>query len=192
MAQTAAILPGEEGQTATTASRLKRRIARHWLLFVNSVSATFAILSLLAPYLAAHGENAIARWIYYAFSLICHQRIDRSFALFHEKMADCERCAAIYAGVFLFGLLYAALRTRIRQLPFWIFMLLTVPIALDGFTQEFGLRESNWELRVVTGALFALGFTWLIFPRMEVGFARLRAELERRHHPASTGQAPSR
>jgi uncharacterized membrane protein len=189
MAQTATILPREELRTATTASRLKRRIARHWLLFVNSVSATFAILPLLAPYLVAHGENGIARGIYYAFSLICHQRIDRSFVIYHEKMACCERCAAIYTGVFLFGLLYAALRTRIRQLPFWIFMLLTVPIALDGFTQEFGLRESNWELRVVTGVLFALGFTWLLFPRMEIGFARIRADLERRYHPASTGQA---
>ncbi|HEU4793507.1 MAG TPA: DUF2085 domain-containing protein [Nitrolancea sp.] len=189
MAQPAAILSREEPRSATTASRVKAQIVRHWLLIVNSVSAIFAIVPLLAPYLAANGVDTIARWIYYAFSLICHQRIDRSFVMFQEKMACCERCAAIYSGMFLFGLLYAGLRTRIQPLSFWIFMLLTVPIALDGFTQEFGLRESNWELRVVTGGLFALGFAWLLLPRMEVGFARIRAELERRYHPASVEQA---
>ena len=180
MAQPAAIHPSGESGSVGVPIRIKVQIARHWLLIVNSVSAAFAILPLLAPYLVAHGGLPIALWIYHTFSLICHQRIDRSFFLFNEKMADCERCAAIYAGVFLFGLLYAALRTRVPPLPFWIFMLLTVPIALDGFTQKFGLRESNWEIRVVTGGLFAVGFTWLLYPRMEVGFARIRGELERR------------
>lgn len=190
MAQRAAVLPREESRSAITASRVEAWIARHWLLIVNSVSAIFAILPVLAPYLAAHGEHPVARGIYYAFSLICHQRIDRSFVIFGEKMACCERCAAIYTGMLLVGLLYAARRTRIQPLPFWIFMLLTIPIALDGFTQEFGLRESTWELRVVTGSLFALGFSWLLFPQMEVGFARIRKQLERRHHPmASIGQA---
>ncbi len=189
MAHPAAVIPQGEPGSGTAVLRVKIQISRHWLLIVNSVSAMFALLPILAPYLVSQGESSIAFWIYRAFSLICHQRADRSFFMFHEKMADCERCAAIYATVFLCGLLYAALRTRILPLSFWIFMLLTVPIALDGFTQEFGWRESNWELRVVTGALFAAGFVWLLYPRLETGFARIRGELERRLHPPAIGPA---
>lgn len=189
MAQPTAILPRENPRLVAMAKRAKATIVRRWLLLVNGVSAIFAALPLLAPYLASHGGDMIAGWIYYAFSLICHQRIDRSFFIFHEKMACCERCAAIYTGMFLFGLLYAGLRARIQPLVFWIFMLLSVPIALDGFTQGFGLRESNWELRILTGGLFALGFAWLLLPRMEVGFARIRVELERRYQPPGIGQS---
>jgi uncharacterized membrane protein len=40
-------------------------------------------------------------------------------------------------------------------------------MALDGFTQLFCYRESNWELRLLTGALFGLASAWLAYPRLE-------------------------
>ena len=58
--------------------------------------------------------------------------------------------------------------------------LLWLPMAIDGFTQLFGLRESNWELRVVTGGLFALSLVWVAFPYLERAFAEMRRDLEAR------------
>jgi hypothetical protein len=37
-------------------------------------------------------------------------------------------------------------------------------MALDGTTQMFGWRESNWILRTVTGTLFGLGSVWFVLP----------------------------
>jgi len=31
----------------------------------------------------------------------------------------------------------------------------------------FGLRESNWELRLLTGALFGMAVSWFILPLMQ-------------------------
>jgi uncharacterized membrane protein len=42
-----------------------------------------------------------------------------------------------------------------------------LPLAYDGFTQLFGLRQSTWEIRLLTGALFGLGAAWFAFPWLQ-------------------------
>jgi uncharacterized membrane protein len=83
------------------------------------------------------------------------------------KVALCERDVAIYATVFFTGILYAFVRDRLRPLPFKIYLLFVIPIAVDGFTQLFGWRESNWWLRTLTGVLFGFGSVWLAYPYVE-------------------------
>lgn len=94
------------------------------------------------------------------------------------KVAICQRDAAIYGGILLGGLLFAALRTRRRRLgaklpklPLWLFGLLLIPIAVDGLGQLFGLRESSWPLRLLTGALAGSGLAWLIYPYVDDSMA---------------------
>jgi uncharacterized membrane protein len=53
-------------------------------------------------------------------------------------------------------------------------------MAIDGFTQLFGWRQSTWELRVITGSLFAVAVAWLIFPRLELGFTEIQQTIEER------------
>src|SRR4030043_2382189 len=52
------------------------------------------------------------------------------------KVALCERDIAIYAGILLFGILFAVLRKKIKSIHWlaWIFIGI-VPIGLDGFSQ---------------------------------------------------------
>src|ERR1700682_2051648 len=58
-------------------------------------------------------------------------------------------------------------------------------MAIDGFTQLFGWRESTWELRVVTGLLFGLASGWLVLPRLDAAFGQqLRSDGHRGLHPA--------
>ena len=156
------------------------RVARHWLAYVNAWLLGFVGLALLAPVLAANGFDGWARVIYAIHRPFCHQRDDRSFHVLGEKMACCQRCTAIYGGLFLFGLVYIALRGRLRPLPWRYLSLLSLPILLDGLTQAAGLRESTWELRVLTGGLFAIGAAWLLLPHLETGFADMRRQLEAR------------
>jgi uncharacterized membrane protein len=83
------------------------------------------------------------------------------------KVALCQRDVAIYASVFLTGLLYGLVRYRLRPLPFKIYVLFLIPIAVDGLTQLVGWRESNWWLRTLTGALFGFASVWLAYPYVE-------------------------
>jgi uncharacterized membrane protein len=83
------------------------------------------------------------------------------------KVALCQRDVAIYAAVFFTGLLYGLVRHRLRPLPFKIYVLFLIPIAVDGLSQLVGLRESNWWLRTLTGALFGFASVWLAYPYVE-------------------------
>jgi uncharacterized membrane protein len=114
---------------------------------------------------------------------------ERSFYVFGHKMCYCQRCCAIYTGVFCFGLLYPLFSRRILPLRWrWMF-LLWLPMAVDGFTQLFGLRESNWQLRVITGTLFALSCVWVAFPHLERAFTEMRRDLEARFARAALQRA---
>lgn len=101
------------------------------------------------------------------------------------KVALCQRDVAIYASVFLTGLLYGAVRHRVRKLPFKIYVLFVIPIAVDGLTQLIGWRESNWWLRTLTGALFGFASVWFAYPYLEEAMEDvLEEELLPHHSPA--------
>ena len=176
-------------------------VMHHWLLILNGAVLLFVGGALLAPLLMASGASALADSLYQFYSSICHQWAHRSFFLLGPqlvisraelqalgvdpltfvgnaslgwKMAFCERDLAIFGGVLLFGLLYAA-RWRRRFLPpagYLTFAVLIAPMAFDGVTQLFGFRESTWELRVSTGLLFGLASAWLMYPRFDWALRR--------------------
>ena len=148
-------------------------VAHRWIWLLNIVGALFVGLPVLAPLLMASHHPTLARLIYDPFGLICHQLPERSFHLFGYEMAYCERCFAIYGGTLLLGLLYGASKRTVRPATLIECGVLSLPMAIDGFTQLFGWRQSNWELRVITGALFSAAVAWLVFPRLENGFQEI-------------------
>lgn len=156
-------------------------IARHWVLAINVIGGLYAGLPLLGPWLLSRGLTLPANAIYFVYGLTCHQLPERSFFIFGHKMCYCQRCCAIYSAIFLLGLLYPLLSRVVRKPLRWRWMFaLWAPMAIDGFTQLFGLRESNWQLRVLTGVLFALACVWVAFPHLERAFAQMRQDLEAR------------
>jgi uncharacterized membrane protein len=80
------------------------------------------------------------------------------------KVAICQRDIAIYGSILLAGLLYGLVRNCLQPPSFKFYLLLLVPLALDGLTQLAGWRESNWQLRTLTGALFGMASVWLAYP----------------------------
>lgn len=162
------------------ANRLIYRIARNWLLAVNLILAPWAILPFLAPLLESSGHHRLASIIYAIFVPFCHQREDRSFHLAGERMACCHRCSAMYVGMFGIGLLWFALRGRVRAAPWLVLVLTSLPLLLDGSTQLVGLRDSDWQLRVFTGLLMATGLGWVFLPRLERECLVIRHRIEAR------------
>ena len=103
------------------------------------------------------------------------------------KVAICERDLGIYGGIFLFGIVYALTRRRIKPLPWMAWILLGMgPIGLDGFSQLFSqiewpwlasilpYRESTPLLRVLTGGLFGITTAWFAYPYMEESMSETR------------------
>jgi len=86
------------------------------------------------------------------------------------KIALCQRDLAIYGSLLLGGWLFGLLRNRRLTLPrltIKTYLIFVAPIALDGFTQLFGWRESNYVLRTATGAIFGLASAGLAYPNIE-------------------------
>jgi uncharacterized membrane protein len=174
------------------------RALRHWLLGVNAATGAFLGGAVAAPLLAAFGWQAAADGLYAAYHLTCHQWAFRTFFVFGQqpvyteqalaelgsdpfgfvgdndlgwKLAICERDLAIYVALLLVGLVYAR-RRQTRPLGFTAYAVLVLPMAIDGFTQLLGWRESTWQLRVVTGSIFGLASGWLVLPRLDAAFGR--------------------
>ena len=144
-----------------------------WLAAANWLVATYVVLPLAAPLLAAAGLVEAAGAIYWLYSYACHQLPSHSWFLFGQKMAYCQRDTAIYGAMLLGGLAYARRRDA-DGLPFWAFLLLSLPIAIDGGLALFGVRESTPLLRTVTGALFGLATAWFVYPLMDRALGSLR------------------
>ena len=178
-------------------TRAESLIASHWLGTVNSLIATFVALPVLAPMLLALGWGDLSDLIYRAYSHVCHQWAQRSFFILGPhltytlselsvlvgngtpeamvgsnqigyKIAFCERDLAIYSSILAAGLGIALLRPRIRPLSVASYAALLLPIAVDGFTQLFGWRESTPFLRIFTGTCFGAATVWFIYPRIDL------------------------
>jgi len=72
----------------------------------------------------------------------------------------------IYPLAFFAGVAFSW-RRSIRPLPFLWYLVLIAPIAIDGTTQAFMLRESTPLLRAITGALFGVATVWLCYPHVQ-------------------------
>ncbi len=100
------------------------------------------------------------------------------------KVAFCERDVAIYGSILVTGLAYALLRPslRTRRMRLRVFALFLVPMAIDGTLQLFGLYESNWLMRSLTGMVFGVGAVLFAYPYVDEGFADVRRTINSKLH----------
>jgi len=157
-----------------------RFVTVHWLALTNASLALLAGLPILSPILVASDNPVLVKvggLIFRLYSATCHQLPHRSFFILGHQVAWCQRDTAIWLTVLLFGLIFSRLRHWLKPLPWQAFVLLSLPMALDGGTQLLGFRESTWELRVITGSLFGVAVAWLVLPVVERGMAEARESL---------------
>jgi uncharacterized membrane protein len=105
-------------------------LSKHWLAIANTFFFTYVGLPFLAPILMAAGFTGAANAIYQAYNLVCHQLPTRTYFVFGEQVAMCERCISIYVTLAVGGLVFNLV--RFRSLSFKWYILLALPMALDG------------------------------------------------------------
>lgn len=115
---------------------------------IGAIAAVILLLSIGCTYAEAHGAS---HWWRLPFRVLCHGIPHRCLFLFGTRMPICARCTAIYIGLIAGAaafLLVPWISQRFLRATMWIAMM---PMAFDGFTQLFRLRESTNTLRIATG-----------------------------------------
>jgi len=98
------------------------------------------------------------------------------------KVALCQRDLAIYGAMIWGGLMFGLFGRRLRPMDWRLWLLVAVvPMLLDGGSQLIGLRQSNYMLRTITGALFGMGSVWLAYPYVETAMRDLREQAQEQY-----------
>ena len=87
----------------------------------------------------------------------CHRLPERTFNIKGYYFPVCSRCTGIITGIFTCFVVIQLITLNYYLLNFLIAIFLTIPTFLDGFTQSLGVRESNNNLRFVTGVFAGFG-----------------------------------
>ncbi len=128
---------------------------KRWLVFFNLFFFLYVALPFLAPLLLANGYTTAANTIYRLYNMTCHQIPSRAYYIAGEQVALCYRDVAIYSAILSGGLLFGLVRHQLKPLPFGWYLLLILPMALDGGLQM--ISELNQYVPMV--ALWILGLT---------------------------------
>lgn len=142
-----------------------RRPLVFWAISATVVTL-LVLLVLVAPLAAAGGHGEIARGIYGAFRVLCHQLPERSYFIDGHKLAVCSRCTGIYAGFALTLLLYPlihSLRTTAVPARKWL-VLATIPTLIDFSLTFFGIWENTHTSRLLTGLLLGSAAVFYVMP----------------------------
>lgn len=116
------------------------------------------VLSVLAaPYLLTHNFAAIALTLDHAFSLVCHQRPERSFWICGAPIAVCSRCLGIYLGAAVGLVLQAS-----RRVAFQLLIAAAALNILDWLTEAAGLHGNWMSVRFLLGLVLGAAGALLI------------------------------
>src|SRR5438270_5565894 len=142
-------------------------LLNYWAAIITIVLGVIVATALAIPFLSYFGLDTIAKPLFLSLHFICAQVPSHSFYVFGHQLGLCERNLSIYTSMFLGSLVFVLSKKRLPGIPWWIWVLMLLPMAWDGTTQMFGWRESTWELRLLTGTLFGLGNIWFVLPLLQ-------------------------
>lgn len=152
-------------QWITSASvRMGVFVYNQWAMILTVALGLLVLAALSVPFLSYFGLDGLSKSIFFALHTVCAQIPSHSFYVFGHQLGMCERNFSIYSAMFVGSFIFVLTKKRLPGIPWWFWLLLILPLALDGTTQMFGWRESTWELRVITGVLFGLGNVWFVLP----------------------------
>jgi len=158
-------------------------LLEYWAHIITIVLGVLVFIAISVPFLSYFGLDAIAKPLFFALHYVCAQIPSHSFYVMGHQLGLCARNFSIYASMFLVSLAFVLSKKRLPGIPWWVWVLMMLPMAIDGTTQMFGLRESTWYLRVITGTLFGVGNIWFALPLMHKAIFEAPAQAPVPGHP---------
>ncbi|GLV56534.1 hypothetical protein KDH_33740 [Dictyobacter sp. S3.2.2.5] len=142
-------------------------LTEYWALIISIGLGILVAIAIAIPFLSYLGLDSIAKPLFFSLHYVCAQIPSHSIYIFGHQLGLCERNFSIYTSMFLTSLIFVLSKKRMPGIPWWLWILMLLPMAWDGTTQMFGWRESDWILRVITGTLFGVGNIWFALPLMQ-------------------------
>jgi len=149
--------------------------AKLFYAFLLGLSVVWLGALWAAPQLLCSGHEFAALLLYRGFSLICHQRPERSFHWCGGPLAVCVRCTGIYSGAAL-GLLLYPWRQGLTAptLPARRYLWGTLlALLLDWALGVTGLVHNNIQSRFATGLLLGTVSVFYVLPILLRGSNRI-------------------
>ncbi len=111
---------------------------------------------------------------YTFFEKACHQYDSRSLHINDHKLTVCARCSGIYFG-FLIGLLgFSLIFKKIKiKYPVLFLFVISIPMILDISLNYLSILSSNIITRLVSGLIFGILSTLIIYPSYQQAFNEL-------------------
>lgn len=78
----------------------------------------------------------------------CHQKTSRTIKVKEKYLVLCARCTGILIGI------YASIVVSFIEISVYWFLILSIPLLVDGFRQHKTMYKSNNYKRLITGFLF--------------------------------------
>lgn len=170
----------ERATSEVLIDRWGRLLLRRWSLLLSGFLALYAGLPWLSPLLRSWGFERAGRTIFALYRTLCHQLPERSFFVGQYQVCYCHRCTALYTSLLVMSVIFSVGRWQ-YAISNRLLLLLTLPMAIDGtwhlladLLPGLGLRSDvsavgslNFWLRVITGALFAIGVVLWAYPRLQ-------------------------
>ncbi|GAC1629188.1 MAG: hypothetical protein NVS4B11_27780 [Ktedonobacteraceae bacterium] len=152
---------------STMANWLGNFMLAHWANIATLLLGLLVLSAIAVPFLSYFGFDAFSKSIFFSLHYVCAQIPSHSFYILGHQLGLCARNFSIYTSMFLTSIVFVLSKKRLPGIPWWVWILMILPMALDGTTQMFGLRESTWQLRLLTGTLFGVGSIWFTLPFMQ-------------------------
>ncbi len=141
-------------------------LMNYWAALITILLGLLVLTAISIPFLSYFGLDSIAKPLFFSLHYVCAQIPSHSFYILGHQLGLCARNLSIYSSMFLGSLIFTLSKKRVPGIPWWLWVLMILPMAWDGTTQMFGWRESTWILRTITGTLFGLGSVWFVLPLM--------------------------
>ena len=158
---------GFSGYVNKFSFQIGKFLLNYWAHSITFVLGIIVLAALSVPFLSYFGLDAISKSIFFALHYLCAQVPSHSFYIFGHQLGLCARNLSIYSSMFVGCLVFLFSKKRMPGIPWWLWILMLLPMAIDGTTQLVGWRESTWELRAITGTLFGLGNIWFVLPYIQ-------------------------
>src|SRR5436305_15180784 len=139
-------------------------LLNYWATLITILLGLLVLIAISIPFLSYFGLDSIAKPLFFSLHYVCAQIPSHSFYILGHQLGLCARNLSIYSSMFIGSLIFTLSKKRLPGIPWWLWVLMILPMAWDGTTQMFGWRESTWILRTVTGTLFGLGSVWFVLP----------------------------
>jgi len=146
---------------------LSSRSVLHPLLYYVVLPATlfFAVVAWSPPFFHSSLVEWHESWQRLLFSRICHQQLDRTFAVQGIPLAVCSRCIGIYSvlpvALVVFSFFFTVLN-KAKPYIVGIFATVSLIVIVDGAANLFQLWQTSDLIRLLTGVFWGLATALLL------------------------------